>query len=390
MNILLVTGDFAHSRHDTALGGMARAVYRHAYELQKRGNRVRVLSGGREEKKWFYQGIEVYTINADFTETASGFETVKMILNREVVFQKKITELHKREQIDIIQYTGWFGVGLFHYSKIPAVMRTSSYSKQQLNGNYSFFKQHIFSFFEKAALHRMNAVFAPSNIMAQAIMKDIKKKVWVLETPYIFPEIVEDRTVADTQLKAKKYLLFVGRMTKDKGIYEIKDILNPLLGKYSDLYFAFAGNSPDKDMMKKIKMAAGQYSDRVIFLGHLQQELLFPVIREAQAVVMPSRQDNFPNACAEAMSVGQIVIGTDGSSLEQFIAHGKNGFLCEIGNSKSLIKTTSTVLALSLEERKQISESAIERITELDVDEYTKKLVRLYRKIINLNMKNRK
>lgn len=53
-------------------------------------------------------------------------------------------------------------------------------------------------------------------------------------------------------------------------------------------------------------------------------------------ILMPSLSDNLPNSCAEAMSLGKIVIGTNGSSLEQFIENKKNGFLAKIGSAENL------------------------------------------------------
>lgn len=292
--------------------------------------------------------------------------------------------MNKNEKIDVIQYTGWFGVGLFHFSNIPAVMRISSYTKQQLSTNYTWTKKHIFSFFEKMALRRMNAIFAPSRIMAQAVSKDIKKRVWVLETPYTAPRIEEDNRIIDTKLKNISYLLFIGRQTKDKGIYEIAGILQNLLKIHQGLYFVFAGNAVDRTITKQILSAAGAYRDRLVFLGQVQQEKLFPVIRNARAVVMPSLQDNFPNSCTEAMSIGQVVIGTDGSSIEQFITHQKNGFLCKIGDKEDLLRTINKVLALEEADRKQICNRAVERIEELNPYKYTKRLLKLYKNVIDL------
>lgn len=384
MNILFVTGLFAKNQYDTALGGMARAVFRHAYELQKRGHRVRVITADSKDKKWLYQGIEVHSVTAHFSANDSCIQILKDVFQRDEIFQKKIEELNKKETIDIIQYVGWYGVGLLHDRTIPAVMRISSYTKQQLEQNFSFGKLQIFSFLEKSALRKMNAIYAPSNIMARAISKDIHKKVWVFETPYVFPEMEEDDTILTTKLAGKKYLLFIGRMSKDKGIEVIKAIIRELLVKHQDICFVFAGQGGEKDIKKDIINNAGKNKNRVLFLGQLQREQLFPVIRGAQAVVMPSLQDNFPNSCAEAMSVGQIVIGTDGSSLEQFIVHEKNGFLCEIGNEKELLKMIDKALTLDETERKTISCNAIKRIEKLNTDDYFRKLELMYKKVTKL------
>ena len=98
---------------------------------------------------------------------------------------------------------------------------------------------------------------------------------------------------------------------------------------------------------------------------------------------MPSLSDNFPNSCAEAMSLGKIVIGSDGSSLEQFIENGKNGFLAEIGNAKNLYYYIEKVLELEEGERQKISRRAQMKIKKFDLDVYSTRMEVLYKKIVN-------
>ena len=57
MNILFVTGVFAENKWDTALGGMANAVYKSAIGMQQRGHRVRVLTVDDIDRRWCYQEI---------------------------------------------------------------------------------------------------------------------------------------------------------------------------------------------------------------------------------------------------------------------------------------------------------------------------------------------
>lgn len=73
------------------------------------------------------------------------------------------------------------------------------------------------------------------------------------------------------------------------------------------------------------------------------------------------------------MLLGKIVIGTDGSSLEQFIRDGKNGFLAEIGKPESLYKCIKKVLNLSNEQKQEISKMAQLKIQKFDLECYSKK-----------------
>lgn len=380
MHIVYVTGEFAKDKRDNALGGMAKAVFMCAKGMAEKGHEVEIVTVASYQKNWIYKGIKVNSVYSSFNVNRNTMEVAIEILEREMQIAKKINEIHKKNPIDIIQYTGWFGVGLLHNKNIPAVMRISTYSKIQLVGEYSKSKLELLSFLERIAAKRMDVVFAPSRNTALALQKDIKKKVYVLETPYIQKEINENNAVIKDKIQSRKYLLFFGRMSVDKGIDVIKDILYDLFRTNKELYFVFAGDARNKK--PELQKAAKEYKDHLLFLGRLSHEELFPVIREAELIIMPSLMDNFPNSCAEAMSMGKIVIGTDGSSIEQFIEDKKSGFLSKINDSESLLKKINEALELNEEERVKISENAIKRIEKLNPERYYKKLENLYFHVI--------
>lgn len=385
MNILFVTGMFAADERDMALSGMPNAVFKSAIGMQNRGHNVRVLAVAGQDKRWFYQGLEVTSIKAKHgLEEKHILNSLLCIMKREYRIAKAIRVLHQQKPIELIQYTGWMGVGLFHFIKIPAVMRISSYTKVQLANNYSKKEVALLSKVEQFAARRMNYIFAPSRIMAKSMAMDIRQKVGVIETPYFCEQIEFDESVLQTQLRNKKYILFFGRMSVDKGILVIKDILYRTMEKHPDIYFVFAGISWKHNgviIEKELLMAAHDFKDRIIFLGELSKNILMPVISNAEMILMPSLADNFPNACAEAMALGKIVIGTNGSSLEQFIDDGENGYLAEVGNADSLYCCIENVLCKDEEEKKVISEKAKKRIDKLNLEHYSMKMEMLYNKV---------
>lgn len=389
MNILFVTGKFAKDERHTTLGGMTGAVYKSAVGMQRRGNKVRILAAAEIDRRWWYQGIEVISVKTkDWQKESHVSGVVFCVLEREYRIEKTIRKLYEEDPIDVIQYTGWFGIGLLHFSKIPAVMRVSTYTKIQLVHNYGGMRRKWLETVEYMAAKRMNYVFAPSRIMADEIGKDIGRRTGVIETPFLREQIKWNDSLMKLKLKNKKFILFFGRMSVDKGILVIRDILYKVLKKYSDIYFVFAGISwqyNGKNIEEELTRASRPHQDRVLFLRWLTKEKLLPVIDRAEMVLMPSLSDNFPNSCAEAMELGKIVIGTDGSSLEQFICDGKNGFLSEVGNSESLYDCIEYVLNMSEEEKRKISANARKRIERLNLEHYSKRMEELYAAILNFD-----
>jgi len=394
MNILFVTGIFAENERDTALGGMAHAVYKSAVGMQMRGHRVRILTAANQERQWHYHGLEVTSVKvSQGIDDKSGFGVLLDIFKREYLIEKTIRKMNRKEAIDIIQYTGWFGIGLFHFMHIPAVMRISSYTKIQLVHNYSGMKKCLLEFVEYLAAKRMNYVFAPGENLARGLEQDIRKKVGVIETPFMQEEIEWDDRLLRSRLKGKRYLLFFGRMSVDKGILVIRDILYRTLDKNQDIHFVFAGGGGKYNgvpIEQELSQAAKEYNSRVIFLGWLSKDRLMPVVNGAEMVLMPSLADNFPNSCAEAMALGKIVVGTDGSSMEQFIDNGVNGYLTEIGNADMLYQCVDVVLNMDAKQKNNISICARRRIKELDLEKYSKRMEKIYSRVVRMMKKEGK
>lgn len=382
MNVLFVTGIFAQNKRDKILGGMPKAVYMTAAGFAKRGFGVKILTAGNRDCEWEYQGIDIISVRAEnFLDKDNDLQMAWAILKREIAFEREIYHVNKTWRIDVIQYAGWFGVGLLHIGRIPAVMRISSYTKVQLSSAYPANRVRTLSFLERMAARRMNAVFSPGSILAEALGKDTGINIAVIETPYVRERLQENTEVFRKKLEGKKYLLFFGRMTADKGIFVIRDILHKVLERHKDLYFVFAGTDNGSGGTQHVKEAACEYKNRVIFLGQLPHAVLFPVIRGAEAVVMPSLMDNFPNTCAEAMALGSIVIGTDGSSLEQFITDGYNGFLAERGSPESLLGQIDRCLSMDGHQIELIKANALRKVKQLDPEMYFKKLEKLYKRV---------
>ena len=164
----------------------------------------------------------------------------------------------------------------------------------------------------------------------------------------------------------------------------IAEIIENLLSSYPDLYFVFAGADKQyggQSVMQYVWEKAGRYRNRVIYVGVLPREYLYPIIKNAVGIVLPSLIENFPNACLEAMSMGKVVIGTRGSSMEEMITDGENGFLCEINDPVSLRKRIDDLLRLSPERKQRMEQNARHFSEQMRPDITVHELLRYYEKV---------
>lgn len=392
MNILFVTGAF--ESHGEPLTGMPRYLYKMCRYLNTQTeHRASIVTADIENRLWDYDGVEICSVKI---VSLPGREAwIHYGLNaviRDYLLQRKISEICKEKSVDMIQYTGWFGVGILHTGKVPAVMRMSSYCKVQLTANHTKHQVHVISLMERLAARRMNVVISPSRIVADQLQKDIHRKVHVIETPF-WEDCGRgqwDASVYEKQLKGKQYLLYFGRMSANKGILTIAGMIGRLLKEHQDLYFAFAGipsSYNGVDTFRILQNKAGANRDRIVYLGNLPHEKLLPVLKNAYAVLLPSLVDNLPNSCQEAMYHGKVVIGTWNSSLDQLIDDGISGYLSIPGDEEDLLRVTEKVLNRNRDELEQASVMAHNTIMRLEPQHIVPKMLKLYESVVQKTIK---
>ena len=70
-----------------------------------------------------------------------------------------------------------------------------------------------------------------------------------------------------------------------------------------------------------------KYKSKIKYMGVLPKDKIFNLYRVAEAVVIPSRLDNYPNVMIESILFKKPIIGFLNSSLEEVIDDRITGFL---------------------------------------------------------------
>lgn len=387
MRIIFAATEYCEQGKPTT--GFPNYLKRVSLALIELGHTPVIIAGGRTNTHRMEAGIEIWTVRITHIDCKNEF--VKMVINsvkKGILINKKIKEVIKEHPADIIQFTSLSGIGMFYCGKTPAVMRLSSYAKTYFSTyqTYNYSTVQALAFMERASGRRMNAIFAPCKNTAEAFGEDCKRCVKVIETPFVNDVKTEDKKYYEKYLKGKKYVLFFGTLYAEKGILVIAKILEKFLESNPFYHFVFVGDVTriGKCTTKKIiEIAAGKHVDRVFVWQALPHEQLYPIIKKADFVVLPSLMDNFPNTCIEAMYFKRIVIGTNGASFEQLIEDGYNGFLCEIGNADSLLKKMQIVVNLDSKTKTVIEERAGKRIKKLQPKYVVRRLIRLYQAVLH-------
>lgn len=406
MHIAIATAEFV--TEECSSGGLANYTANIARILRDKGNEVSIFIPSDEEANFAWEnGIMVYRVC--FKEQPAKLSNIKVrfvrrcllfawnLLGKSILINKKIRKVSEQEKIDIVHFCSSESLAMFRTAKIPAVVRLSTYLPAMRQAQCPIFDYeksiNSINFLERVQListKRGDCIFGPSHNAAKLTERKIRKTVQVIESPFCINNERIDYSVYNQFLCGKKYFIFFGTLGYLKGIHTIASILKQFFENYPDYYFVFVGNNQkvdfggkEIDAMEYVYECVPQFRDKVLYFPATKnKEQLYGLVKNAEASVLPSRFDNLPNTCIEAMALGQIVIGTNGASFEQLIEDEANGFLIERENEQQLYEKIVKVIEMNENDKAKMKEKAKGTIGRLHPDNVYPQLMELYEQAI--------
>ena len=129
----------------------------------------------------------------------------------------------------------------------------------------------------------------------------------------------------DYNLKTEnnEYCLYVGRLSKEKGILNLIEAFSELKDKR--LYIA--GEGPEKEKIEEI-IKNKNLQNNIIMLGYLKQDDVKEYIRKASFIIVPSVwYENCPYSILETQAIGKAVIGADIGGIPELVKDNENGLV---------------------------------------------------------------
>jgi glycosyltransferase involved in cell wall biosynthesis len=160
-------------------------------------------------------------------------------------------------------------------------------------------------------------------------------------------------------LADRKFLLFLGRLHAKKGCEKLIDAFGAMDSFFfDDLVF---GGSGDADYVNSLKVQASRTSlaERIHFLGMLEGAEKWGALRSAEAFVLPSHQENFGIAVAEALACGTPVLISNKVNTHREIAADQAGFVDD-PTAEGVSRLLRRYCALDVEARSLMRRKAVE------------------------------
>ncbi len=160
----------------------------------------------------------------------------------------------------------------------------------------------------------------------------------------------------------KPYVLFVGRLTKQKGCrWFIENVLPDLP---DGLSLRVVG--PIVDSLEESALA----TSRVVYHGPVRGEELAQLRRNALAVIVPNIDsdptyfEGFGLAATEASAAGGVVLAADVFGLRDAIIDGRTGYLLPAGEPEAWVRKVRAITNWTQDEREQFIASSVNKTAE--------------------------
>jgi starch synthase (maltosyl-transferring) len=133
-----------------------------------------------------------------------------------------------------------------------------------------------------------------------------------------------DRSVL-SRFPAGPIALFVGRLTRQKGVDVLLEAASVVVANQPDWSLAIVGDGPDRPMLEERVRNDPGLKSAVKFLGARSD--VGALLRAADLLVLPSRWEGMPNVVLEAMAAGRPVVATAVAGTSELVRSGETGWL---------------------------------------------------------------
>jgi glycosyltransferase involved in cell wall biosynthesis len=365
---ILIVGDFLPE-----IGGVSQYVLNMSIFLARKGHKVIVLHT-RSGANTYHKSFSVYRLPSNFyykiKDILRGLKYAHKVIRLlpfivlqprlflfALIIAGRIEFIIKKEKVDVIHSNhlslrSLISCIIAKEKELPCIVTGHGYDTETPPNVLEYL-------IRKKCIDSADKVIVPTRLKASKLVRLYDAKNIIVVPNFILCSLCSSPDVSKThysKLYAKRLLgydnktviSFVGRIIKNKGIFDIIQVAGALERKYpairDKVVFIIAGSGPDESKLKELIVATG-LSDLVVYIGKVVETLKWQLYLASDIFVLPTyHTETFPIAIIEAMCHGAIPIVYYFPGVEEIFRHGSEGFILPRGDIQALFSTIEDII----------------------------------------------
>lgn len=204
-------------------------------------------------------------------------------------------------------------------------------------GLYVRGEQGILSKLSKLIIKRADII----NTVSPKFTEELRKINSNVETIRPMIGFNEDDIIVNRAYKEKEEyrILFVGRLSLDKGVYELVDSLKILEAKGIKVKLRFVGPGPEFEKIKSLNIWNVELLGMVSDINYLKE-----IYHNSDVFVLPTYHEGFPRVLYEAMMMGIPILTTFVGTIGYLMRDGYNCYKIEVKSASSIAEKIGFLL----------------------------------------------
>lgn len=343
-HILTISQDYLPPR-----GGIAQVVYTYDKQVFEKCKSLRIKGG---KNIW---------VSRLFIIVAMIKLVIKLLFDRNV----KIVHIHTASYNRFYFNTFFMRIAKFFKKKVIMHIHGGAFA-EYYNTNPKWIK---------AMLQKCDVIVALTSYWE----KFFKEKVGcnnvitvnnIIETPQ-YTNIPKDADCKD--------FLFLGKVCKEKGLYDLIDVLNEHKTEFEGKIKLHIGGGGEIEKLKKM-IEENSLQNIVKYEGWVSGDKKISLLNNCDIYILPSYIEGLPISILEAMSYGHYIISTTVGGIPEIITNKDEGLLITPGDKEAIY----SALRYCVEDKniKETKNRRIARTLKHQPEEISKELKAIYTKLL--------
>lgn len=370
------------------INGVANSVYMLKNELEQLGHTVYVFTtttpGAPEHEHNVFRVPSIPF--ALITERRVG-----------LFYQPKLASLIKKLNLDLIHTHTEFSLGIFGRIMARELKLPMVHTYHTIYEDYTHYLTHFKSLdnrakafarvFSKVCCNTVEQVIVPTEKVKELLLQySVHKEISVVPTgvdlrkfnPDLYSK--EDVVNVKRQYSIKeedKVLLYLGRVSREKNIAEIIDVIPEYTSTRANVKFVIIGSGPEMDVLKQM-VEKYKIQEKVIFTGPKPWDNIGLYYQIGDVFVSASQSETQGLTYIEAMAAGLPVVAKKDKCLEDILIQEWNGFA--FTNRNELIEALDAVLYG--EHKVSLGDNARMKVAEYSTEVFALNVLQVYEAVM--------